>query len=521
MRLFHFVVCLTTVCATAGVAQAQYGLYGSPEILRLPQTQPKLLPASGSQAQPSYPATAPRSLYPTTAVSEQPSRLPAAPARSVYATAYPPADPGYSTHLVQAANDAPSKKPAGAPTKAPKPQGKPKLQKPEPPSRAGGVVDQMLDEADRHAAGGCAQGDCNWLPDPGCGAFDEAVHHAPADAYGCGIGYDDCWQCPWYVGAKGLIMGRNQANKVWTSHDPDQESNQLTNTNDIPLQWRGGGEIRFGREFCCGMWAVEATYWTLSPFSGMRSTTPPGANGVSTPLELGSVRFGVGDPISDYFDNAEEHRLSRRNEFQNVEIALVRNAFWCEDPCNPWDMRWQAGVRFFRFEESLLFGSRAHAGAWGADTANEAYIDEKITNYLVGFQFGGEAGYDLGYNLRAYVAPKIGIYNNHIKNDFAIYRADGTAAQINPASGMGAHGYPVHSTKDVLSFLTEIDLGLQWHFAQRWSASVGYRVAVATGIGLADHQIPFYLVDVPEIADIDHNGELILHGGYAGLEYNF
>ena len=55
----------------------------------------------------------------------------------------------------------------------------------------------------------------------------------------------------------------------------------------------------------------------------------------------------------------------------------------------------------------------------------------------------------------------------------------------------------------------------------RWSARVGYRVVVATGIGLTDNQIPFYVTDIPGIRDIDHNGELILHGAFFGLAYNF
>jgi hypothetical protein len=50
---------------------------------------------------------------------------------------------------------------------------------------------------------------------------------------------------------------------------------------------------------------------------------------------------------------------------------------------------------------------------------------------------------------------------------------------------------------------------------------VGYRVVAATGIGLADNQLPQYMVDIPEIANIDHNGQLILHGAFMGITYNF
>jgi hypothetical protein len=50
---------------------------------------------------------------------------------------------------------------------------------------------------------------------------------------------------------------------------------------------------------------------------------------------------------------------------------------------------------------------------------------------------------------------------------------------------------------------------------------LGYRVLAATGIGLADNQIPPYLNDIPTIQDIDRNGSLILHGAFAGLTYRF
>jgi len=42
-----------------------------------------------------------------------------------------------------------------------------------------------------------------------------------------------------------------------------------------------------------------------------------------------------------------------------------------------------------------------------------------------------------------------------------------------------------------------------------------------TDAGLADHQVPTYITDIPEIRAIDHNANLILHGAFVGLAYNF
>jgi len=123
-------------------------------------------------------------------------------------------------------------------------------------------------------------------------------------------------------------------------------------------------------------------------------------------------------------------------------------------------------------------------------------------------------------NLRFYLAPKFGIYNNHITNYFQAYLGDGTLAVPDPASGVSGT-FPVNSSTDQVSFLTQMDVGLDWQFANQWSARIGYRVVAVSGIGLADAQIPFYIVDIPAIADIDKNGDLILHGAFITLAYNF
>jgi hypothetical protein len=89
-----------------------------------------------------------------------------------------------------------------------------------------------------------------------------------------------------------------------------------------------------------------------------------------------------------------------------------------------------------------------------------------------------------------------------------------------PASGV-IGTYPVSAEKNVLSCITQVDAGVQWKFHPQWSAFIGYRVVVATGIGLADHQIPAYIVDIPSLSAVKHNGDLLLHGGVAGLTIEF
>ena len=328
--------------------------------------------------------------------------------------------------------------------------------------------------------------------------------------------------CPWYATVLVFMMGRDEPNRFWTSYETNNNPNQLMHTNDIGLAWRVGGEVRFGRRFgCCSSWAIEAAYWTLDPFDGRTAISHP--NGVSTPINLEQVWFyrsaADWDMAADLFDNAIEHRLRRRNEFHNVEVNFLRLERLA-DSRFPLDIHWGLGVRWFRFEEELLFGS-LRRGTWGAaGGVNEAYIDQEVKNDLIGAQLSVDMTYFVHRNWRIFLTPRVGLYNNHIQLDFQVYRGDGTAASPQPGSGVTGT-YPVRANTDTLSFLTQVDAGVEWRFAKNWTAAIGYRAIVATGIGLADNQFPAYLIDLPEVGHIDHNGHLILHGGFASLTVNF
>jgi hypothetical protein len=311
-------------------------------------------------------------------------------------------------------------------------------------------------------------------------------------------------------------MSRDRANRLWTTYESGNNPNQLP--TDASWDWRGGGEVRFGRCFCCGLWALEAKCWMLDPFTSAVSMTHP--NGVSSPFDFTDM---TGFP-ENYFDGAAEHRVWRKSEVYNVELNLIRNPVYCGCApigcgcCPTIDFNWAVGVRYFKFDDSTTFGSLAAGGvAFGVDPTMEAYLEDEIENHLVGAQLSVGMNYRRG-NWRLYMSPKVGIYNNHMRNHYDAYRGDGLRFGTAPPD---YPGYPVDSTKDGVSFLTEIDLGLEWNITPRWSAHIGYRALAATGIGLADHQFPHYPVDTPEAADINRNGHLLLHGGMAGLGCRF
>ena len=372
-----------------------------------------------------------------------------------------------------------------------------------PPAMTEGAAPQgpnALSQAD----GGCYGGVLKGYDKAACGA----------DCNGsCGyFGPDCCGR--WYATVCALVMGRGDARRVWTSYATNDEMHQLTNTQ-FGMPWTWGGEITIGRRFCygCVPYALEATYWTTQESANCRVTTNPG-NYVSTPLVIDPMMFG-GEAAQNWFDGAEEHRLWRKDEFHNVEINLLRERLACG--CSPWDANWLVGFRYFRFQEDLTFGSlRQGAVEWGQnDGADEAYFSDNITNNLWGVQVGFEVGYRLGGGLRLFIEPKIGIYDNFLDGTFQAHTGAGV-------DGNGPYGsYPVHSTRNGLAFLSQVDVGAEWQFTRNWSARVGYRVLAITGTGLADDQFPQYMVDTPEIANIQHTSSLVLSGAFAGLTYCF
>jgi hypothetical protein len=327
----------------------------------------------------------------------------------------------------------------------------------------------------------------------------------------------------WYVAGNGLMMTRNDPNGVATTYKTGTFPNtMLMQTTDAEVDWRGGYEAKVGWRFGPQRrWAIEGGYWAVDGFwggQGFAASSLVPFNTLSTPLVVNGIEFaGVN---GDYFFNAAaEHRLWRKNQVQNAEVSLV-GWFGGGDPssCAPFDIAVMAGPRYFVFQEELGFGSLAFGGSWGG--IDEAYLRDRIINTLIGGQIGFDAGCHLGNMFRIYVAPKFGIYNNHIVNNFIAVRGDGTVATPTAASGVTGT-YPVVADKDVFSCITQVDAGVEWKFHPQWSAFIAYRLVAATGIGLADHQIPANIVDIPALSVVKHNGDLLLHGSLAGIKAEF
>ena len=524
MRRVHVIAALTVAMLSVHSAWAQYGLYGAPDLLRLPPIQQTSAEQAGQYAQ-AHAQLPPAQAWQGRMPRPQNTSAALAPGYLGYAEQVPQPVIGRrvgpaprirsvaGTYLGPAPVDNAQGQPAQrAPEQIPHPQ--PGLG----PSVGNEMVSQMLQES------GCFEPN-PWTEQP------TGAECCPAECEPCA---PPCC-LPWFGGVSGLIMGRDAPNRLWTTYSTADQTVQLMHT-DIDLNWEAGAEITFGRRFCCDRWAVAVTYWSLNAFSSYASQTAAG--GVSTPLDFTDVIYAdaaldaAGFVPVTLFDNSQEHRLWRTNEIHNVEINVIRNHFdfYPGDftTGNPVEVDWMIGARFFRFEEDLRFGSlEAGAFTWAADPDRQGYLEDRCKNSLVGAQIGANVDYTVRPGWRIFVRPKIGIYNNHIENSFMAYRGDGELFAPDPTPtpppvrSAVPGSYPVNANTDVISFLTEVNLGLDWQFLPNWTFTAGYRVMMATGMGLADNQFTHYVVDIPELADIDHNGQLILHGVFSGIEFNY
>ena len=302
------------MACSVSAAWGQYGLYGSPDMLRVPQQNteqnvcgrgrvsdhhgadgstgagpglrphPAAIRLRRAAAKP-LPGTVPNTISGPVAdhghVSAVPARGPVSLSRRrirnrpMRTAALDPTTSGQ-----YAAVPAPSPMPAGGPvpneTLAP---------------QSGNLMNQML--AEDNGCGyqnncGAGRGAMNRYGQAACGPCQNGCGSCQN---GCGIdgcGCDGCC-CPWYASVMALYLNRSDGRRLWTAYDAGNEARQLTNTQDIHLPWSWGGEVTIGRRFCCGCdsnWGVEATYWTTEALSGSLSVTnpyPPTCL-VSTPL---------------------------------------------------------------------------------------------------------------------------------------------------------------------------------------------------------------------------------------------
>ena len=142
-------------------------------------------------------------------------------------------------------------------------------------------------------------------------------------------------------------------------------------------------------------------------------------------------------------------------------------------------------------------------------------------NNLFGFQLGGRLDYGLTRCWSLYAAPKMGLYTNRMTSRQHIGNEAKCAYINDPASPYNGEYFDITARRNSIAFLGELDVGSSFRFSRCWSVSAGYRVVAVSGVALTTNQIPQSFRDLGAAQTINNNGDLILHGAYMNVNYNW
>lgn len=346
-------------------------------------------------------------------------------------------------------------------------------------------------------------------------------------AYENGWGADCCEQpvcCEpvcgprWYVGARGLVFTRNRPKFSQLSFDDTNIVGDVLNTGTGLGHWDGGVQLNLGW-YMTSNWALDFTYWGI--YGGNEQATVYAADmpgNLNSAIDFSPLNIGATN-VNSLFDGAAAHRLQRHYDLNDFELNFIRGSVSCCD-CSNLQISYLAGVRYVQFTEDFQYASADVDPVFGNNPNDEAFYGIDVQNDLWGFQLGGRADWCFTPRFSIYAGTKFGIYGNHMTQHSRIYNVSGTAT-VGPGNPLDGSAFDIKSSKDIASFVGEADLGLSFRFAQHWRAMIGYRAVAISGLAYATDQIPQSVADLPGVYDVDSNANMILHGGYAGVAFEW
>jgi hypothetical protein len=249
----------------------------------------------------------------------------------------------------------------------------------------------------------------------------------------------------------------------------------------------------------------------VSPLTGSYTLTSPNST-LSTPINDGSVNITNGNasspnPASYFWDSSRQQSVSRVDRINNVEINFLALSMLGSGRTQA---IWLAGVRYFRFDETLTYGGTAYGYNFtDQNGAQSLYLQDRSVNNLVGPQIGVILNHYVTQRFSLFVIPKMALMANFCSSQNTLFTGDGYT-QFN-----------LKGSKTDCSLLGELDLGANYWIKPWCSIYAGYRVIGVTSMALADNQFLPYLADAQGFQQPKTNGDLILSGAFGGVIFRF
>ncbi|MCC7475758.1 MAG: BBP7 family outer membrane beta-barrel protein [Pirellulales bacterium] len=229
---------------------------------------------------------------------------------------------------------------------------------------------------------------------------------------------------------------------------------------------------------------------------------------------------------------------------QNLELNLMRfpvcnvcttgcsdcyTGCGCEETnCSNFSMYGSCGLRYFRTDDNFAFDTEfgEYDGSdydqdtpdgFSYDNSNELCYDIDVENNLVGTQLGWTMNYAVGSRWNFFCNTAFGVYNNHMSQYQRMWSGGGGTIVFSNSG----NDFNVRSNKDDIAFLGELRFGGSYDISYHWRAVAAYRALALSGIATTLGQIPDNYSSEAEIAHINSDESMLIHGLQLGAECRY
>ncbi|MEM7456742.1 MAG: BBP7 family outer membrane beta-barrel protein [Planctomycetota bacterium] len=383
--------------------------------------------------------------------------------------------------------------------------------------------------------GGSYGGDMGWTDYTACGGGDAGCGTGNCGGYNYGgytdYGGGDCWTDGIGGGLKGMGFCGSFRNMFrGNSCEPknyvfglsalyfqrDYEDGRFLSSDGAGARYysddadhgtMNGIEASLTRRGCNG-YGWQMLYWGI-PQEDVQIQSAAGPL-TSQLTGLDQVYFGAADVYSIY-NAGTVHTFARSSEINNFELNMLRNAGRFGDCGQCGTYEFIAGFRYFNFDERFNFSTD-----YPGSTPPTLDYDIEVENQLYGFQVGGRREYCKG-RMNFGLGTNVGIFNNRAESNQSIISGGGAYPTYIAGPNAGTD-FNFNDRKNDVAIIGQIDASLIMCISERARARIGYRALGVSGVALAVDQIPYDFTDVQKLESVNTNGELMLHGGYFGIE---
>jgi hypothetical protein len=197
----------------------------------------------------------------------------------------------------------------------------------------------------------------------------------------------------------------------------------------------------------------------------------------------------------------------------------------CEEDCcgSNFSMYGSCGVRYFRIDDDFSYDTEfdvpgdghVYDGFSGVPDLNELCYDVNIENNLIGPQVGWTSNYCIGCRWNFFCNSTFGIFDNHMTNYQRVW-GSGPVVFTNTGETM-----TVSSNKDDVAFLGELRVGGSYDFTCNWRGVLAYRAVGLSGVATTIGNIPTEFSDRADVANINSDNSMIIHGVQTGVECRY